>query len=119
MLENSQEKRRYFRLDSRIPMRYRKIERYSQEFKGSLMRNISKGGVRMTVYEFLALNLKLALEIPLLSGMKPLQGISRVAWTKRTAFNEQYDVGIEFINFNQGDEIQIAAFISKKSAKKV
>lgn len=117
MLENSQERRRYFRLDSRIPMRYRKIEANSQEFRGSLMKNISKGGVQMTVYEFLGRNLKLALEIPLESGISPVQGSSRVAWVRKTSFSEQYDVGIEFVNLNQGDGTQIATFISSKSAE--
>ncbi len=118
MLENSQERRKYFRLDSRIPMRYRPIEKDPQELRGSLMRNISKGGVRMTAYKFLARNLKLALEIPLLSGIKPVQGVSRVAWVNKVSFNEQYDIGVEFINLNQGDLTQIATFISKKGPQK-
>ena len=68
----------------------------------------------MTVYEFLARNLKLALEIPLASGIKPVQGISRVAWINKVSFNEQYDVGVEFVNLDQGDLMQIATFISTK-----
>jgi len=118
MLAHPAEKRGHLRLDSRIPMRYRKIETNIPEFKGSLMRNISEGGVRMNIYEFLPLNSKLAAEIPLASGRKPVQGVCRVAWIRKAAFGEQYDVGTEFLNLNQGDEGQIARFIFDKSVER-
>ena len=104
------EKRKGPRFSSRIPMRYKKLERSSQEFKGSLMRNISAGGARMTIYEFLPLNFRLVAEIPLISGLKPLQGVCRVAWVEKAAFSEQYDVGLEFLNLNQEDKKQITEF---------
>ena len=119
MFSNNAERRRYLRLDSRIPMRYRKIETNIQEFKGSLMRNISEGGASMTIYEFLPLNLRLALEIPLMFGKKPLQGISRVAWVAKAAFGEQYDVGLEFVNLNHENLTQVAKFVFDKSIEKV
>ncbi|MCQ9208794.1 MAG: PilZ domain-containing protein [Omnitrophica bacterium] len=119
MQANPVEKRRHPRLDSRIPMRYRKIEAGSQEFKGSLMRDISEGGTRMTIHEFLPMNSRLAMEIPLLSGRRPLGGVCRVAWVKKTAFSEQYDTGLEFINLNQGNILEIAKYILKGSAEEI
>ena len=118
MRENFVERRKYPRLNFHIPIRYRKIGANAQEFKGSLIKDISEGGAKMTVYEFLPLNLRLAMEIPLVSGTRPVQGTCRVAWVNKTAFNEQYDVGLEFINLDQKDTGQIAKFIFNRSMER-
>lgn len=119
MFANPIEKRRHIRFDSRIPMRYRKIETNAREFKGSLMRNISEGGVKATIHEFLPLNSKLAMEIPLVSGRKSVNGTCRVAWIKKAGFSEQYNVGTEFLHLSEADKIEIANFIFSKSVEKV
>ncbi len=111
MFETSRERRRCARLDFCSPMRYRRISPDAQEYKGSLMKDISEGGVKMTTYEFLPLNLKLVMEIPLIAERKPMRGICRIAWVMKTAFGERYDVGVEFINLDQGDQAHIARFV--------
>ena len=58
------------------------------------------------------------MEMPLVSGIKAVQGTCRVAWVKKAPFGEQYDVGLEFVNLNQGDDIQIANFVFNKSMEK-
>lgn len=116
---NSREKRRHPRLNSRIPMSYRKLETDNAEFKGSLMQDISESGTRMTINEFLPLNSKLSLQIHLTSGRDSVQGACRVAWVRKAAFNEQYHVGVEFVGFSQGHEAQIARFILHKSIETI
>jgi len=116
MRENFAEKRRYPRLDLRNPMRYRRLEASSSGFKGSLIRNISEGGARMTIYEFLPRNLKLAIEIPLLTEAESVKGTCRVAWARKAAFSEQYDVGIEFDSLGCEDAGRIAKFVVFKTA---
>jgi len=118
-MQNFIEKRRHLRLDFSLPMRYRKVERSSQGFKGTLIKDISRGGLRMTAFEFLPLNLRLAMELPLVSGLKPVEGTARVAWVKQASLNPQYEVGVEFINLNHGDAEQITKFISSNDAAKV
>ena len=115
MQEKPPERRKEIRLDSRIPMRYRKIEANTREFKGSLIKNISASGVKITNYEFLPLNSRLAMEIALASGRKVVEGICRVAWVKKAPFSEQYDIGVEFVNLDQGDEGQISDFIFSRN----
>ena len=115
MQKDIAEKRKYPRLNSRIPMRYRKIETSTQEFQGSLMKDISEGGTRMTISEFLPLNSKLAMEIPLMPGRRPVKGVSRVAWVAKAGFSERYDVGVEFVELDQEDSMQIAKFILNKA----
>ncbi len=113
------EKRKHPRLDLRIPMRYRKIQTNIEELKGSLIKNISEGGMMINAYEFLPLNSRLTMEIPLVSGTKSVEGTCRVAWIKKAGFSEQYDVGVEFANLNQGDTAQIAKFIFNKNVEQI
>lgn len=113
------EKRKHTRLKFNVPVRYRKIKADSQELKGTLIRDISRGGLKMLAYEFLPLNLRLAMEIPLVSGLKAVEGTARVAWVKKTGITPQYEVGVEFVNLNQGDAEQIAKFVLDQSARKV
>ena len=116
MVEKFSERRKDPRFGFRIPVRYRKLGTVSQEFKGSLMRDISTGGARMTIYEFLPLNLRLAAEIPLISASKPFAGVCRVAWVKKTAFSEQYDVGVEFLELKPEDKTQVGEFVQNTFA---
>jgi len=119
MALNYREKRRHPRLDSRIPISYRKLETDAAQFKGSLMQDISESGARMTINEFLPLNSKLSLQIHLVSGRNSAQGSGRVAWVRKTAFGEQYHVGVEFAGFSQEDEAQIARFILHNSIEAI
>lgn len=115
MFTASREKRRYTRLAFCIPVRYRKITPDIQESKGSLTKDISERGAKMITYEFLPPNLTLIMEMPLISEMKPVKGICRVAWVAKTGFSERYDVGIEFVNLDQGDQARIAKFVFSES----
>lgn len=115
MFAGSRERRKCARLDFCLPMSYRKIRPDAQEYKGSLIKDISEGGAKMTIYEFLSLDLKLVMEIPLISERKPARGICRVAWVRKTAFSERYDVGVKFIDLDQGDRARIAKFVFSES----
>ena len=83
------------------------------------MKDISESGLRMTTYEFLPLNLKLVMKMPLMIGSKAVQGVCRVVWTRKAGFSEKYDAGVEFVNLNQKDDTRIAKFILHKSTEKV
>ena len=71
----------------------------------------------MATYEFLPLNLKLNIEIGLQSGTKPILGVGRVAWVTKAAFSEQYEAGVEFVDLNQEDKMQIADFVMDKATE--
>ncbi|MFH1046076.1 MAG: PilZ domain-containing protein [Candidatus Omnitrophota bacterium] len=100
-------------------MRYKKLESATVEFKGSLMRDISVGGASMTTYEFLPLNLKLAAEIPLVSGVRPVRGTGRVAWIRKAGYSDNYDVGLEFSNLDDEDRAQLYEFITVQKVRKI
>jgi c-di-GMP-binding flagellar brake protein YcgR len=116
--DDMEERRKHSRLPFRIPMRYRRIETQLKEFKGSLMKDISVGGAKMTIFEFLPLNLKLATEIPLFSGLRPVRGSGRVAWVNKIAYGDQYEVGIEFTSVDEEDLTQILEFITSQKTQK-
>ncbi len=115
MRQNFAEKRQHPRLALHIPMRYKRIEASVPAFKGSLMKDISAGGARMGVYEFLSRDLRLIVEISLLTGVEPLRGTCRVAWVKKAAFGDQYDVGVMFESLGHGDNKRLSNFILNQS----
>ena len=100
-------------------MRYKELGLGVREFKGSLIKDISEGGMSMRSYEFLPLNRRLAMEIPLQRGFGSVQGTCRVNWIKKVPFGEQYDVGLEFVSLNHEDLTQVAKFVFNKSIEKV
>jgi len=114
MFIDAKEKRQHIRLNLRIPMRYKKLETQGEEFKGSLVQDISAGGARMNIHEFLPLNSRLSLEIPMGSARKAIGGTARVIWTNRSGLGDQYNTGLEFLHLNQGDHARIANFIFAK-----
>ncbi|MFC1632086.1 PilZ domain-containing protein [Candidatus Omnitrophota bacterium] len=118
MLADFLEKRRHSRFDLRVPLRYRRIQSATQEFKGSLIKDLSQGGLRIGTFEFLPINLRLAMEIPLIAGLKSVEGTARVAWVKKSNSSQQYDVGVEFESLNHGDQQQITKFLYARSEEK-
>ena len=111
MIAEYKEKREYPRLASDVPMSYRTIGAGPQEYKGSLMRDISEGGVRISSYEFLPLNSRLTTEIPLISGRRAMTASCRVAWVAKSGSSERYDTGLEFANLVPEDRRHMAKFL--------
>ncbi len=64
---------------------------------GSLAANISAGGIRLTVKEFLPLNAIVRLQLNFSEPVGVLPAKGRVAWVVEHAQSENFDVGIEFI----------------------
>ncbi len=111
------EKRSCPRLNLRIPISYKRIDSFPQEPKGSLLRNISLGGLSIAAYEFLPHNLKLALDVPLQLGLKPLAAVSRVAWVKKASISDRYQAGIEFVSMDSKDKQQLQTFLNSQDIK--
>jgi len=119
MRQDFMEKRKYQRFDSRIPVQYKRMQTNTAVFRGGLMKDISEGGARMSVYEFLSRDLKLLVEASLLTGVSPIRGTCRVAWVRKSAFGEQYDIGVKFDDFAQEDTKRIAKFVFLKALNKL
>ncbi len=64
---------------------------------GSLSGDISEGGLRLSVQEFIPLNTIFRLNIHVSDSARVLPAQGRVVWVREVPQSDRYDVGIEFI----------------------
>ena len=107
-----QEKRRYPRVESNLPIQYKNLRKSSELPAGSLTSNISTGGVRFKSSEFISLACRLIVQITLPTSPRPIKAISKVAWIRKLPSNDQYELGNQFLEMSSEDKTNIANFIN-------
>jgi len=106
-------KRRYARVGVSLPLEYKDLRKAAELPKGSLLKNISEGGVSFTSKEFMSLACRLVLNITLPNSTKPIKAISKVAWIKRIPVGDQYELGNQFLEITKEDKAQIINFVKE------
>jgi c-di-GMP-binding flagellar brake protein YcgR len=72
---------------------------------GALSGDLSSGGIRIYLNVFLPLNTELALQVRLADG-RVIECTGRVVWVRKNRFNDNYQVGLEFIGGRSVANIQ-------------
>ncbi|MDD5436145.1 MAG: PilZ domain-containing protein [Candidatus Omnitrophica bacterium] len=110
---SAEEKRRYKRVGADVPLQYRDLRKSAELPKGSVLRNISEGGVCFSSKEFMSLACRLVLTITLPNNPKPLKAISKVAWIRRLPVGDQYELGNQFLEIAKEDKVTISEFVQE------
>jgi c-di-GMP-binding flagellar brake protein YcgR len=118
MLPYVKEKRRYPRVNARLPLQYKDIQRPIETYSGTLSRDVSEGGIRFVSNEFLSIFTRLLLEVSIPSLSRPLKAISKVSWIQKAPLSNQYNVGVQFMDMAEEDKNQLASFVAKSPAPK-
>ena len=87
------EKRQFERFKFKEPVRVQFKD--PAKYQGSLSRNMSQGGVQLTVDEFIGLNEELSLNIQSEKEIAQ-QRLGRVVWVEQIPHMDRYRVGIQF-----------------------
>lgn len=111
---NFVEKRRFPRLDSNLPVRYRNLRTATVPI-GSLTKDISEGGIRFKTTEFISLACRLVVEITLPTVQRPIKAISKVAWIKKLSTGESYELGNQFLEISKEDKSLINEYVNRIS----
>ena len=106
------EKRRFQRVDSNLPLRYRNLKTATVPM-GSLTRDIGEGGISFKTSEFISLACRLVVEINLPTIPKPIKAISKVAWIRKLPVGEQYELGNQFLEIAKEDKEHITNFTNE------
>ena len=106
------EKRRFQRIDSNLPLRYKNIKTATVPM-GSLTKDISEGGVRFKTNEFISLACRLVVEITLPTVQRPIKAISKVAWIRKLSSGEQYELGNHFLEISKEDRNLVTDYVSR------
>ena len=108
-----EDKRRYKRVESGLPVEYKELRKSSALARGSLTRNIGEGGICFQSNEFMSLACRLVVEITLPNVPKPIKAISKIAWIRRLPSSDMYELGNQFLEMAKEDRAHVADFISK------
>ncbi|MDD5424026.1 MAG: PilZ domain-containing protein [Candidatus Omnitrophica bacterium] len=111
------ERRQYERINTTMSVQYRGIRQASDSVINAISRDISTGGVRLLVNEFISVFTRLVLEIAMPSSPKPVRVVSKVAWVRKRPYGEQYEVGVEFMDMPDEDRRGIDDFIERSALK--
>ena len=110
--DNVVEKRRFQRMDSNLPLRYKNIRTATVPI-GSLTKDISEGGIRFKTNEFISLACRLVVEITLPTVQRPIKAISQVAWIRKLSSGDQYELGNQFLEISKEDRSLITDYVSR------
>ncbi len=112
----STEKRKYPRVKTHIPVRYRKLRDGAGTVGfGSLTRDVSAGGIHFRTNEFISMACRLILELDIPMLTKPIKAISKVAWIKKNNAGEDYEVGNQFLEISKKDKELISEYVNSLS----
>jgi len=115
-MENSEDrfddKRKYKRVDSVLPVQYRNLRKGEERPSPTLGSNISEGGVCFTSSQFISLACRLVVEISLPDLIKPIKAISKIAWIKRLPSSDQYLMGNQFLEMTKEDKAYVMNFVN-------
>jgi c-di-GMP-binding flagellar brake protein YcgR len=112
--DNMMEKRRYKRVESSLPIRYRNLKMAAAP-AGSLTKDIGEGGVNFKASEFISLACRFVLEITLPTVQRPIKAISKVAWIRKTPSGNQYELGNQFLEISKEDRALITDYVNRIS----
>lgn len=110
---NIEDKRRYRRVDSSVPVRYKNLRIAAELPAGAISKNLSEGGVCFHTNKFISLACRLVVEISIPNSPKPIKAISKVAWIRRIPSTDQYELGNQFLEINKEDKTNILNFVNQ------
>ncbi|MCA9407075.1 MAG: PilZ domain-containing protein [Candidatus Omnitrophica bacterium] len=93
VIQDSQEKRFFNRIRFTEPVQFQLKDPH--KFGGCLACDISEGGVKINLNEFLPLGTEVNLNIHL-DVEKNIECYAQVVWTKQLPYSERYQIGLKF-----------------------
>lgn len=112
-MERHIEKRRFTRVATHIPIKYRKLGD-SEEVTGysTITKNLSEGGVRFKAPEFISMACRFILELDMPMFAEPIKVISKIAWIRKTASGDDFEVGNQFLEISKKDKKLVSEYIN-------
>lgn len=116
---NGEERRKYPRIDTHIPVKFRKLSQTAgASGLDSISKDLSEGGIRIRTPEFIAMAMRLILEMRTPVSDEPLKVIFKVAWIRKDETTDEYELGGKFLEMSKDDKKALLDYISgiKESA---
>lgn len=91
-----QERRRFIRIPESLQIAYKVVPEVKT--KDYLTKDISQGGIRFFVHEFIPKDNFLKVRLTLKKISFSFEAFVRVVWIREDIRNERFEIGVEFIN---------------------
>ena len=105
------EKRRAPRVPTDFSLKYKELQGNAEDFRGTVSKNISEGGVRFRSDRFISLACRLIVELNLPALAKPVRAVSKIAWIKKLPVGDDYEVGNKFLEISREDKGHIKKYV--------
>ena len=93
-----EERRRYIRIPEKLQIFYEVIP---SERRGEyITRDISQAGISFLVHDFIPKDSCLRVKLTFNTSFS-FEALSRLVWIRERSYNEEYEVGVEFLNMPQ------------------
>ena len=109
----SVDRRRFPRLPVSSSVQFRNVLKPDDSFIGSLVKDLSVGGVGLAAYTFIPKETRLVLLLSLPGLLRPIRTVGRVAWMQQRRLAETYNVGVQFIEVIPDDRERIAEYVEQ------
>ncbi len=113
-MDISEEKRRFQRIPSNFPVKYRDLKNPETEFRGTVSKNLSEGGVRFRSDRFISLACRMVVELNLPTMTQPIRAVSKITWIKKLPAGDDYEVGNQFLEITKEDKGIIRDFVNEQ-----
>lgn len=110
-MKEFEEKRKYIRFDSHLPVRFQ-LKESPSKFGHTLSRDISEGGMRLILNEFLRPKTELLLEMIILGRI--INPSARIVWSQRISHSDNYQMGLEFLEMERIEKEKLKKYIDYK-----
>lgn len=107
------ERRRNGRLPYTEPIQYRDVFKPQELFAGSLSRDLSAGGLRISSGRFIPKDARLVILLSLPDSLRQIRAICRVVWQRDPSFGDGYEYGLQFVELTPEDRDCIAGFVER------
>lgn len=108
--------RKFIRIPESAEITYRLIKNIKTT--GALSRDISKGGLRFFVSEFIPKESILKIKIVLKKIPYSFEVAAKVKWINKRFANESFEIGVEFIEVSKKDLLHLEQYIENINYKK-
>ncbi len=108
-------RRNFIRENIHTPIRYGM--KSTNNFGATLTKDISEGGVRIILDNFLALNTEVKLNLSLPEITRSISALGKISWSQNLPCSERYQFGVEFTQINSEDKKHLLEFLREKRLK--
>ena len=106
------DRRKHKRLNASIPVHFK--VKATNKFGNTLICDISGGGIRVMLENFVPLNTDFVVEFTITDLFQIITAVGRVVWTKKMPHCERYQLGLEFKEILTRNQDTINQFIANK-----